>query len=265
MATNTKGSCIDGPPYDLICVGFGPASLSIATALHDGRINARVLFIEKQKKFAWHSGMMLPGTRMQISFMKDMATFRDPRSKFTFLSYLQAKGRLAAFSNLGTFYPLREEFNDYLAWVSSHFAEYVNYGEDVVSVTPPATTGTVKEWNISSVNVVTGAVSNYSAKNVVIAIGGAAKIPAEFAPKLYNTRVIHSSTFAHNTPVILPNRDAPYNIAVVGGGQSAVEIYVELQNRYPNSKTTLFIRQAALKPSDDSPLYVLRSTAVSRA
>lgn len=214
-----------------------------------------MLFLEKQTQFAWHSGMMLPGTRMQISFMKDMATFRDPRSKFTFLNYLQTKNRLVTFANLGTFYPLREEFNDYLRWVASHFEDYVSYGEDVVSITPPAgSAGPVKQWSISSVNVKTGEISNFTAKNVVVAIGGSAKIPAQFAPKLYNTKVIHSSTFSTNTPGLLPTRDAPYKVAVVGGGQSAVEIFNELQSRYPNSKTTLYLRQAALKPSDDSPL-----------
>jgi len=236
-------------------VGFGPASLSIAVALHDQRIDARVLFLERQTQFAWHCGMLLPDTRMQISFMKDMATFRDPRSEFTFLNYLHAKNRLVPFANLGTFYPLREEFNDYLGWCASHFDNCVQYGEEVLSISPPPSAGApIKAWRVASRNVATGEVATFAAKNVVIAAGGTAKIPAQSPERLYNSKVIHSSTYSLNVPRLLRDRDAPYKIAVVGGGQSAVEIFIDLQSRFPNSKTTLFIRQAALKPSDDSPL-----------
>lgn len=47
--------------HDLVCVGFGPASLSVAVALHDNMVNnvvmsnPKVVFLEKQDKFAWHS------------------------------------------------------------------------------------------------------------------------------------------------------------------------------------------------------------------
>ena len=58
--------------FDLICVGFGPASLAIAVALRDLQISAKILFLERQPRFAWHAGMLLPGARMQISFLKDV-------------------------------------------------------------------------------------------------------------------------------------------------------------------------------------------------
>ena len=58
--------------FDLVCVGFGPASLAIAVAMHDLSIPARVLFLERQSHFVWHAGMLLPGARMQISFLKDV-------------------------------------------------------------------------------------------------------------------------------------------------------------------------------------------------
>ena len=56
--------------HDLICVGFGPASLGIAAALHDSieyRSDLpglkdhipRVAFLEKQDHFAWHAGMQV--------------------------------------------------------------------------------------------------------------------------------------------------------------------------------------------------------------
>ncbi|EAQ85528.1 hypothetical protein CHGG_09542 [Chaetomium globosum CBS 148.51] len=86
---------------DLVCVGFGPASVAIAVALHDsmeaGKMAQapKVLFLEKQPQFAWHAGMLLPGAKMQISFVKDLASLRDPRSNFTFLNYLHKNNRYA--------------------------------------------------------------------------------------------------------------------------------------------------------------------------
>ena len=54
--------------------------------------------------------MMLDGAKMQISFLKDLATLRNPSSTYSFISYLHAHGRLATFVNLSTFTPSRVEF-----------------------------------------------------------------------------------------------------------------------------------------------------------
>lgn len=67
---------------------------------------------------------------------------------------------------------------------------------------------------------------------------------------------MHSSKYCTHLPQMLNDEMAPYNIAVVGSGQSAAEIYHDLHRRYPNSRTTLILRDTALRPSDDSPLYV---------
>lgn len=235
----------------MICVGFGPASLSIAVALHDQGIKARVLFLEKQTQFQWHQGMLIPGSHMQISFLKDMATFRDPRSKFTFLSYLQANNRLVSFANQSTFYPLREEFNDYLQWCASHFDEDVHYNEEVVEVTAVENKGPVKTWSVVSQNGATGQKSQFVGRHIVVAIGGKANIPANFEGK---KNVIHSSRYLSDYAKFLPNKDAPVKVGVIGGGQSAVEIFQHLYSSFPKATAHLLLRQPALKPSDDSPL-----------
>ena len=75
--------CEDDEVLDITCVGFGPASLAIAVALHDEiesknpALTSRPLkvrFIERQDQFRWHAGMLLRGTKMQITFIKDLAT-----------------------------------------------------------------------------------------------------------------------------------------------------------------------------------------------
>lgn len=250
--------------HDLLCVGFGPASLAIGIALHDAMdpaLNPRssasgfkpkVCFLERQKQFAWHSGMLVPGSRMQISFIKDLATLRDPRSSFTFLNYLHNKDRLIHFTNLGTFLPARIEFEDYMRWCAGRFEDVVSYGQEVSEIVPGKTTnGVVDYFVVRSRNTDTGEITSRRARKVVVALGGKAKMPPGFPQ---DPRIMHSSKYCTGLPSVLKNESDPYRIAVVGSGQSAAEIFHDLQRRYPNSKTTLILRDTALRPSDDSPL-----------
>lgn len=252
--------------HDALCVGFGPASLAIAIALHDtldptlnnpgARPNCqpKVCFLERQKQFAWHSGMLVPGSKMQISFMKDLATLRDPRSHFTFLNYLHNKGRLIDFTNLGTFLPARLEFEDYMRWCANKFSNVVAYGEEVTEVTPGQLGGDgskVDFFTVRSRNLETGEITSRRARKVVIAIGGKAKMPPGIPQ---GPRIMHSSQYCTTLPSLLTDKSESYNVAVLGSGQSAAEIFHDVQRQYPNSKTTLIMRDSALRPSDDSPL-----------
>ena len=242
-------------PYDLVCIGFGPASLAIAIALHDKGLSPRVLYIEKQRTFVWHAGMILPNARMQISYLKDLATLRDPRSKFTFVNYLKSKNRLVAFTNLSTFLPLREEYNDYMSWCAAHFKDSVQYGQETISVSPIGSRdGPITSWRIASKNVDNNQTSLVASKKVVIAVGGRPRVPPFLSNMNTDSRIIHSSAYAHAIPRLLTDTQKAHSFAVIGGGQSAAEIFNDLQSRYPNSTVNLFTGASALKPSDDSPL-----------
>jgi L-ornithine N5-monooxygenase len=160
--------------HDVVCVGFGPASLAIAVALHDAiegsdeNLNLpglqtrqpRVAFLEKQSQFRWHAGMLLPGARMQITFMKDMATMRNPRSEFTFINYLHQKERLVEFANLNTFLPQRIEYEDYMKWCAAWFEEVVAYDQEVVKIIPEKSVGAdgnkINTFTVVSKNLQTG-------------------------------------------------------------------------------------------------------------
>lgn len=287
------------PIHDLICVGFGPASLAIAIALADtypsssspsaaihsvpfttvspsspspSPLPPTTLFLERQPQFAWHAGMQLPGAKMQISFLKDLATPRNPRSHFTFLNYLHSKGRFDTFVNLGTFLPTRMEYEDYLRWCAGHFEAEgrVRYGEEVVGVEAlreakgaeveagseerqgETGQGKVKSWRVTSIAVSTGERITRTCRHVVIAVGGRPSIPAAFPQ--HDERVVHSSRYSWSVGRLLPERERRYRIVVVGGGQSSAEIFADLMGRYPNADISLVIKGAALRPSDDSPL-----------
>ncbi|KKA30394.1 hypothetical protein TD95_003982 [Thielaviopsis punctulata] len=250
--------------HDLVCLGFGPASLAVAVATHDAVASGRSLrpdgrppkiaFLEKQARFAWHPGMLLPGAKMQISFIKDLATMRDPRSRFTYLNYLHNAGRLVDFINLSTFLPARAEFEEYLRWCAGHFAHLVQYSQEAISVTadePLGPSGGVRTFTVRSRNVHTGRVTTLRTRNVLIGVGGQPKLPALL--DVPDTRVVHSSQYMSRIHTLLKDRDAPYRVAVVGGGQSAAEIFANVQTLYPNSRTALVMRAEFLRPSDDSP------------
>jgi L-ornithine N5-oxygenase len=246
--------------FDLVCVGFGPASLAIAIALDDvykssPSLRPKVLFLEKQAKFAWHAGMQLPGAKMQISFLKDLATPRDPTSKFTFLNYLFQKGRLHHFINLSTFLPSRMEYEDYMRWCASFFEKEgcVEYGMEArgVSVGEKYDDGKVSSFVVSASNQA-GEIVSRRARHVVLAVGGRPVIPSSLQGFKH---VHHSSQFANAIGKIQEQESGkPLKFAVIGGGQSAAEIFNDIWSRFPDSQVRLIIKGASLRPSDDSPL-----------
>lgn len=244
---------------DIIGIGFGPANLSLAIALRDamgdGPPRTSLRFIERQDRFGWHRAMMLPGADMQISFVKDLVSLRDPTSPFSFLNYLHVKGRLSTFLNLKTFNPSRVEYNDYLAWAADHFSDVVAYGETVEAVRPEIRDGRLAAFVVEARDGA-GTRRLRRCRHLVVAAGGDPAIPAPFAAHAQDRRLIHSSWYLPGIAQALgaPRLDGPEpRILVVGGGQSAVEIVTDLGARYPRALVDLAIRGPALKPADDSP------------
>ncbi|GLS06151.1 L-ornithine N(5)-monooxygenase [Chitiniphilus shinanonensis] len=237
--------------HDLIGIGFGPSNLALAIALEERRqagqpLNA--LFLEKQPAFAWHQDMLLEHAHMQISFLKDLVTLRNPTSRFTFVNYLHQKSRLPDFINLKTFFPSRHEFNDYLSWAAAQFDEQCAYGEEVIEVLPETRGGEVALLRVRS-RERHGEVRERLTRNLVLGLGGTARIPDTFLPLRGDSRVLHSSGYLRD---IAANAEAR-RIAVIGAGQSAAEIFMDLHGRNPHTQVDLIMRARAIKPADDSP------------
>ena len=169
--------------YDLIGIGFGPSNIALAITLEEQKQSGygiESFFIEKQPNFAWHANMLLDNAHMQVSFLKDLATMRNPSSHFTFINYLHQKNRLQDFINLKTFFPSRHEFNDYLTWAASHFDHCCAYGEEVIEVLPEKRGDEVALLRIRSRNR-EQVVHERLTRNLVISIGGQPRIPESFA------------------------------------------------------------------------------------
>ncbi|MGJ7564539.1 lysine N(6)-hydroxylase/L-ornithine N(5)-oxygenase family protein [Variovorax sp. GB1R11] len=237
--------------HDLVGIGFGPSNIALAIALEEKRPASRPLdamFIEKQLSFAWHPHMLLDHAHMQISFMKDLATLRNPTSRFTFINYLHEKGRLTDFVNLKSFFPSRHEFNDYLSWAAEQFEHACAYGEEVFEVLPEDRGGEVALLRVRSRNHA-GKLVERLTRNLVVGIGGTANIPDGFRALRNDPRVFHSSSYLQDIAQLPHAR----RIAVVGAGQSAAEIFMDLQGRPGAPQVDLVTRARSIRPADDSP------------
>ena len=247
--------------YDIVGVGFGPANLALAAVIEEearasGERPVASTFLERRPGYAWHPGMLLGGALVQLSFLKDLATLRDPRSPFTFLNYLKERGRLDKFVNLRSFYPTRLEFNDYFAWVAEQVRDQVRYGREVLAVAPVAPAagpaGGVALLKVTARNLATGAVEELLGRNLVIATGGVPYVPHGIdLPSGCEERLFHSQEFLHRIAGF-PDACAPYRFLVVGSGQSAAEIFHYLIQHYPNARVTAAFRRFAYKPADNS-------------
>ncbi|CAL9625965.1 L-ornithine N(5)-monooxygenase [Streptomyces sp. enrichment culture] len=249
-----------GPPHHrLLGIGFGPSHLSMS-ALHASAGAAAagtgLHFLESRDSFSWHPGMLLPGARMQVAFLKDLVTPRDPTSPYSFVNYLVSKGRLEPFLNLGTLTPTRREFVDYFRWAAGRLASYVTYGstaEGIRPVTGPDGEVTRLEVDYRGPD---GARHTVSADHVSLAPGGTPVVPPGVDPHaLEDGTVFHSSSFLGRVRSFHDRgRELPYRFLVVGAGQSAAEVFRYLAGEFPAAEVTLAHRGFALMPANSSAL-----------
>ncbi|MFF1561639.1 SidA/IucD/PvdA family monooxygenase [Streptomyces sp. NPDC058279] len=238
-------------PYDLLGIGFGPSNLALAVCAREQKLPLSCLFLERREGVAWHPGMLIDGARMQISFLKDLVSLRNPASPYSFLQYTKAKGRLERFVNLNEFRPTRIEYDDYLKWVAEDFTDQVRFGTQVNKVTPVTAGGsTLSLFRVDTRDVVTGDCVTYYARNVVHAGGGRAGRPDGVVDV---PEVIHSSEFLTRFPEQFKDRDAPHRFVIVGGGQSAGEIAEYILGQYDRAEVHVVVSGYALEPTDNSP------------
>lgn len=244
------------PTYDVLGIGFGPSNLALAIALQEqaqreGR-DYHALFLDKQSDYRWHGNTLVAQSELQISFLKDLVTLRNPTSRYSFVNYLHQQGRLVDFINLGTFYPCRMEYNDYLRWVARQFVEQARYGEEVQRVEPVAGAQGIELLKVISRDA-EGHERFRLARSIVLSTGGTPRIPSVFAGLKGDARVFHHARYLERMAQQRCNRHEPMRIAVVGGGQSAAEAFIDLNDSYPSVQVDLVLRAAVLKPADDSP------------
>jgi len=260
MTDNRNDHSVSEPIYDLIGVGFGPANLSLAIALEEeaerpGGQDVSRLFLEARMDPCWHPGLLIEDSRIQITVLKDLVTLRNPRSRFTFLSYLKEKDRLFEFLNLRDLFPSRVEFNDYLCWAGEQLADRVRYGRRVTAIEPVEDeAGRVRVVRVRSRNEADGSEEVRLARNVVVATGPRRWLPdgIELPGGELEDRVFHAYDFMQRMDRGFPDRNGRHRLVVVGGGQTGAELFWTLMKRYPNADVTATVRGFGYKPVDES-------------
>ncbi|MEV6424555.1 lysine N(6)-hydroxylase/L-ornithine N(5)-oxygenase family protein [Streptomyces sp. NPDC051662] len=237
--------------HDLIGIGFGPSNVAMAIALSEhnasvGRQEAVTAhFFESQPSFGWHRGMLIDDATMQVSFLKDLVTLRNPSSEYTFLRYLQSKGRLIDFVNHKNLFPLRVEFHDYFEWAAAKVDDMVSYGHEVIAVAPVVRDGVVEYVDVTARSGTETVV--HRARNLVIGTGLRPLLPEGVER---TDRVWHNSDLLAKVDS-LEGAD-PTRFIVVGAGQSAAENVAYLHRRFPGAEICAVFSRYGYSPADDS-------------
>ena len=234
------------PIHDVVGVGFGPSNLALAIALAEHNAGARTPvtahFLERQPRFGWHRGMLIDTATMQVSFLKDLVTMRNPTSEFSFVNYLHTVGRLVDFINHKNLFPLRVEFHDYFEWAAAKVDDVVSYGVEVVSVTPVRDGGEIVYFDVTTSDG--GALR---ARNLVMGTGLRPQLPDGVAG---GPRIWHNSELLHRVERL---RGAdPRRFVVVGAGQSAAEVAALLHDEFPRAEVCAVFARYGYSPADDS-------------
>jgi len=247
------------PVLDLVGVGFGPSNLALAIAIAEqnadpGRMPGvpvvTAAFVERQAQFGWHRGMLLADATMQVSFLKDLVTLRNPRSGYSFLSYLQHRNRLIDFINQKNFFPSRMEFHDYLQWAADRVDADVTYGHEVVAVHPLTEGGEVVAFDVVSRDVTgAGAPLTRRARNLVLGTGLVPRLPEGVTA---DERIWHTRDLLPKAERLRQLSPTPKRLIVVGAGQSAAEAVDYLHREFPAAEVCAVITRYGYSPADDS-------------
>jgi L-ornithine N5-oxygenase len=238
------------PIHEVVGIGFGPSNLALAIALEElDRVPCSV-FLERQARFGWHRGMLIDNSTMQVSFLKDLVTMRNPSSDFNYLSYLRYRGRLTDFINHKTLYPLRVEFHDYLEWAADRLRHLVRYSAEVIGIEPVDGPHGVGLFDVISRE---GAGHRQEivvrrTRNVVVATGLRPRLPDGVVPTervWHNLELVPKVATLAGTPI--------RRVAVVGAGQSAAECVDYLHRNFPRAEVCAVFARYGYSPADDSP------------
>ena len=206
---------------DFVAVGLGPFNLSLA-CLSDTVESLNGIFFEKRDEFNWHPGMMIEGVTLQTPFLSDLVTLAEPTHPLSFLAYKKQKGEIYSFYIRESFFLDRVEYNLYCQWAIEQLSN-VKFNHEVQHIEFDTER---KCYVVQVYDAIKQETKSYFAQHLVLGTG-----PSPWMPQCcykgedtVKSGILHSSEYLYNKDV-LKTRKA---ITVVGGGQSAAEIFYDL-------------------------------------
>ncbi|KAF2874352.1 L-lysine 6-monooxygenase (NADPH-requiring)-domain-containing protein [Massariosphaeria phaeospora] len=239
--------------YDLICIGFGPAQIATAIANREFRNSANVLFLERKPSFSWYPSAHVPRTRMEHSFIYDLATTRNPKSAFSYTSYLLAQGRLVEFANSDRLSPLRAEFEEYLRWCAGQFTEQVRYQSEAVSVDLDKEADPARRWNIT-VKTEHGQTYVLQTRNIIAPAPSPSKKDEPKLPSLTGIdfesgqRILSINDYLSRANDFWERREPRWNVAIIGSSQEAIEVLDDIVKCDVLGNVTMITENESLAP-----------------
>lgn len=233
---------------DFIGVGLGPFNLSLASLLQ-GKSDLKYQFFEQKQNFDWHAGMQLPNALLQVPFMADLVSLVEPTSPYSFLNYLKHHQRLYKFYFRENLFIPRQEYNHYCQWVVQQL-DNIQFGSQVLDV--QAIAGGFEVVILSN-----GEKQTHRARQLVLGIGTVPHLP-ESLQQVYSktTQCLHSAEYLKKCPEKLKG-----NVVLIGSGQSAAEIFLDLFDRQyaqkqatPDFNLHWLTRSAGFFPMENTPL-----------
>ena len=235
----------DDDILDLIGIGFGPANIALAIAVEELYPDRSFLFLDRKKEVVWQDEMLFENaldvySNIQNSPYRDLATPRNPRSRYTFLNYLHENGLLWHQLNLNMSMPLRPDFAKYIGWAAAQFADQFEGGVSVSSVQAEA----------DHYSVHTDAGKVHRARNVVLGTGRPPNIPEQFRG-ITNPNCIHFTSY--NSSMSRMAADGLKRLAVIGSSQTAAEIVLQVTKMYPDIEVDVIMRRFGFPLKDTTP------------
>jgi L-ornithine N5-oxygenase len=226
-------------------IGAGPANLALAIAIEESgalQMADSTLMLEQYPDVKWQRSLLLPWARSQVSFLKDLVTLRNPQSRFSFLNYLYEQGQLDEFVNLSTFNPYRWQLSAYQQWVADNLEHVrIRFNARTERIDPRyAEDGSINGWTATLSNGDT-----VNCRDLVIGIGRDAHIPEVFRD-LPVDRVVHSSQYSARVAQLAPDQPLLRPV-VIGGAQSAAEMFMALHQDIPDCEPTMVVRSIGLQ------------------
>ncbi|ENW96453.1 lysine N(6)-hydroxylase/L-ornithine N(5)-oxygenase family protein [Acinetobacter sp. NIPH 298] len=201
---------------DFIGIGLGPFNLSLASLLQN-KSALNYVFFEQKAQFDWHAGMQLPNTVLQVPFMADLVSMVDPTNPFSFLNYLRHEQRLYKFYFLEQPHIPRCEYNHYCQWVAEQL-DCIEYQSRVLKIEP-------QTIGFKVVVESQGVQQSYLCRHLVIGSGNVPYLPECLAKvqQQQPQQCLHSAQY-----MTYADADLHGDIVVLGSGQSAAEVFIDL-------------------------------------
>lgn len=152
-------------------------------------------FLDKRSSGSWHDGMLIDDTTLEVPFMADLVTLADPTS----------------------------EYSDYLQWVANRLGT-VRFEREVTAVEERD-----GAFLIKAVQPESGERFRYRADNVVLGVGSRPFVPEQFRDHR-GERIFHTASYLHQREWLFGTNA----ITVIGSGQSAGEVVLDLPERQPD-------------------------------